>query len=318
MKIKLPRFSRVRCFSLIELLVSITIIGILANLLLPAFTKSKEKAKFARWLAFNRQCSNDPTCVLNLNFQDGEGNITNSAQGAAFEGYNTKDYKGVLHGDCEWTTGRFPPAKKAILFPGHYSFVEIHTGNDCELGSRDPYTLNIWVCFDYDNSAGPILSKGLIQYDAPNYFGQLYMNPYPWWDKNRNNFRFYCEAQATGYEARFGQHHIHFTKYPFAKHDWLMLTLRNKIENNKKVVDFFINGEIVGRKNEEIMADTIKIKSSIWLGALKYQRFGSDKPIPDHQQSGFGFKGRMDELIIYRRALPDKEIWGHYEMGRVR
>jgi hypothetical protein len=30
----------------------------------------------------------------------------------------------------------------------------------------------------------------------------------------------------------------------------------------------------------------------------------------------FFFKGKMDEFLLYKRALPDKEIYGHYDMGK--
>lgn len=78
-------------FTIIELLFAIAIIAILAALLLPGLIESKGRARFVRWLQFNKQCSADPACVINLNFQEGEGGIlTNSAQGYEAEGFNAE------------------------------------------------------------------------------------------------------------------------------------------------------------------------------------------------------------------------------------
>ncbi|MCP3966458.1 MAG: LamG domain-containing protein [Lentisphaerae bacterium] len=317
MKLKPSISQKIRCFSLIELLITIAIIAILVELLLPAFSKSRDQAKFVRWLAFNRQCSNDPACVLNMNFQEGSGRLTNSAKGAAFKGYEGNKFQGSLIGDCEWTEGRWPGKKKAILFPGHYSYVVISTDPSCDFGIYDDFTIVLWVCFDFPSSAGPLLTKGLFQYSAPNYFSQFYINQCKWWNADYNRCRAAFEVQTTGYGARYGDASAKGKKMSYAKHEWIMLTIRNQVKGNDKIVDFFINGEKMGRDNEEVYEETISIPSVIMIGGMDFQRFGSTAPIPDHQQYGYGFKGRVDELLIYRRALPDGEIKGHYEMGRV-
>ena len=54
-----------RHFTVLELLVSVTIIAILTALLLPGLTEGKQRARFARWLQFNKQCSADPSCLIN-------------------------------------------------------------------------------------------------------------------------------------------------------------------------------------------------------------------------------------------------------------
>ena len=62
-----------RPFTVLELLLTITIIAILASLLLPNLSESRQRARFVRWIQFNKQCSTDPACVINLNFQENNG-----------------------------------------------------------------------------------------------------------------------------------------------------------------------------------------------------------------------------------------------------
>lgn len=51
-------------FTIIKLLVSVAIIAVFFSMLMPAFNESREKARFARWLSFNKQCSNAPKFLL--------------------------------------------------------------------------------------------------------------------------------------------------------------------------------------------------------------------------------------------------------------
>ncbi len=60
-------------FTVIEMLFAIAIIAILSAILMPHFNESRDRARYVRWLHFNKQCSTDPKCVINLNFQEGEG-----------------------------------------------------------------------------------------------------------------------------------------------------------------------------------------------------------------------------------------------------
>ncbi len=301
-------------FTIIELLVSIAIIAILMNLLLPAFSKSKEQAKYARWLAFNRQCNGDSACVLNMNFQEGSGVIINSAVGAAVKGYDGSKHKGYMVGDCEWTVGRWPAKKKAVMLSGWYSHIEIPPDPSRDIGTYEDYTIILWLCFDFPDSWGAILSKGYISNSQPNSYGQCYIGEMVQWDDAKQVATANFSVLATGYESRF--RYVEGGKYKelhFNRHDWVMLALRNKVENDEKVVDFFVNGVKMARNYETIYGDTIKHS----IGGVKYLT-GMSGGKPVSKASGFGFKGRVDEYQVYKRAMSDGEIKGHYQMGRVR
>ena len=84
-------------FSMIEIMMVMVVIAILATLLMPLLSEAKVQAKYARWLAFNRNCSNDPSCIVNFNFQGPGGafsakppgdTLVNSAAGAEAEDFS--------------------------------------------------------------------------------------------------------------------------------------------------------------------------------------------------------------------------------------
>ena len=88
-----------RNYTIIEILFVISLIIIIISMVMPAFRESRDKARFARWLSFNKQCSSDPSCVINFNFQEGKGSsLANSAAGNENVKFMAKDYYGTVKG----------------------------------------------------------------------------------------------------------------------------------------------------------------------------------------------------------------------------
>jgi hypothetical protein len=308
-----------RRFTILELLFSIAIIAILAAMLLPTLSESRARARFVRWLQFNNQCSTDPTCVVNLNFQDGNGNILkNSAHGCEAEGYSAEDYNGIIKGDYEWTQGRWTKGKRAIQLDGYSTFIELSENQYIDFAGENDFTIILSMKFDR-----------LDQWDG--IFGKCYMrnpvNGYPQYVmyysnnlKNKNSTKFF--------QLDIGKLSVSFDRVnaengnelpPITTDGWYHLALRNKFVNGEQIVDLFFNGvklkstyNNLGTGNKERDAANMAIGCVRWL--LLENRDGEHVPAPYGKPDNF-VKGKIDEFLVYRRALTDNEIKAHYAMS---
>ena len=306
-------------FTIIELLVSIAIIAILSAILLPSFNESRDRARFVRWLQFNKQCSTDPACVINLNFQEGEGGILdNSAKGHDAEGFNANDYNGIMQGDYEWASGRWRKGKKAIQFDGASTYIEITNTQHVDFDNSSSFTVIIWMKFDR-----------LDKWDG--IFGKCYMrnavNGYP-------QYALYYDGSQNGNSKKSSSGEfttdIGETSIDFANTDesgkkvvtldplnWFQLTLRAKATNEGQNIDLFFNG-IKLKSDHTISKNNLKHKDEarLAIGCIRWLLIKNNVPDCNGKPSNF-FKGRIDEFLMYNRALSDNEITAHYTMGYI-
>jgi len=331
-------------FSLAEILIAMVMVVMLIAIFLPMLQRAKAKAKFTRWLAFNRSCSNDPYCVINFNFQDAGSNIlNNSAQGADVEKFNTKDYQGYLrrYGSTlphqfQWikSGGRWGRYKHALQFNGSNTYIEIPGTIGVNFTPQDNFTVLCWVKFDKLSLGDCPFSKSLwgTASDAAAQF-DLYSNPY---------------------SGSFGQGSFDVdvfttcatwldTDVNFEAKGWVHLALRYEEISRDPVtgesegrVMTFINGQPLGDYIETTEENPHTGVATSWtpcrdlgvplvLGAAGcYRKYWSpstyDKTKPgvlsNEWMLRFFFKGRMDEFMVYKRALSDREIRAHYDMGK--
>ncbi|MFA7184411.1 MAG: type II secretion system protein, partial [Victivallales bacterium] len=258
-----------RFFTIIELLVSVAIIAILFSLVMPAFTESREKARFARWLQFNKQCSSDPTCVINLNFQDDNNVLVNSAQGYQAEGFNAADYRGIIKGSYEWGQGRWHKNKRALIFDGLSTYIEFSKSKYLNFSGSDSFTMIAWVKFDLPaNSA------------ANGIFSQCYLN------SDTSGYSLYFAGEAPGTSeavlatADIGSENATFNNQSqdaaksltIDNDNWFQIVLRNKVVNGNQEISVFLNGTPLKSANvQSVSGRENECKATLIIGGVRFQ-----------------------------------------------
>jgi hypothetical protein len=307
-----------RHFTIIELLVSITILATLASLLMPSLTQSRERARFARWLQFNKQCSNDPSCVINLNFQEGEGGLlTNSAYGYEAEGFNADDYKGFIRGDYQWGQGRWSKYKKALQLDGVSTFFEFLASEHLNFTSTKGFTFIISLKLDRLNKFDGIFGKCYMR-NAVNGVPQYVM----YYDNTKSgdlNSSKLFHMDIGNVSATFANTDENGAKIkPFNNMDWVHFVLRNKIVGESQELDLFINGvKLSGTYSNLSTGNQVIEEANLAIGCIRWLVLNNrDKndPAPFGKPDNF-MKGKIDELLIYNRPLSNAEVRAHYLMG---
>jgi hypothetical protein len=311
-----------RHFSIIELLVAITIIAVLIAILLPNLTESRARARFVRWVQFNKQCSTDPACVINLNFQEGEGEtLTNSAQGHEAEGFKADDYNGIIQGDYEWGQGRWWRGKKALQFDGVSTYVEFLEEQHIDFDISDSFTIIVWVKFDRLRRWDGVFSKSY-WWSPPDGYAQydLYFDGTAYNDREAaGQFEVDVGSCCIGFDdvSEEGVKNITLNTT-----DWFQLTLRNKvISEGEREVNVFFNGwKLKERGTNFFVSEKTTCAANLTLGCIRWlvkhynPETRKNEPTKKGRLDNF-FKGKIDEFLVYRRALTDHEIQAHHEMG---
>lgn len=344
-KCSLSENLRRKPFTLVEIYIAMIIFTILVAILIPTLKRSLQWAKYNRWLAYNRVLSNDPDCVINFNFQEGKGDIIyNSALGADVENHQANKYNGYLSNTTggthqfKWVKsgGRWGKNgyKHALQFNGLNTYILIPGTQGLDFSPDNDFTVLTWVKFDklglgdcpFSKSLWGTAADAAAQYD-------MYSNP---WAGSFGQGSFDVDVFTTcGTWVD--------TDVNFEKAGWVMLGLRYKVQgydasgNVLGQITAFINGQPLGDFIETTEENPHTGTATEWQacssnginvplilgGAGCYRKYWSpktyDKTKPGELSNEwmikFLFKGKMDEFLVFKRALPDAEIRGFYEMG---
>jgi prepilin-type N-terminal cleavage/methylation domain-containing protein len=287
-----------RRFTLIEMLMVVMVIGILFGMLMPALGKAKVRAKYTRWLGYNSMVSRDPDVIINYNFETMDYKskvkgvfypaVFNNAAGCTAAGFDSTHYAGILSPAGSGPTwlrggGRWLKLKNALLFDGVNDYVEVLGTKLTNFNpSQQDFTIIIWA--NPAIRANQTLCSKTISATTNSQYN-LYM-------------------ATTGVRARVGNVNIQRTTPPVQVSRWHCIALVSSVKGGMKL---FMNGKLMtGGTATNVFPGNYVNNLTLLLGAA-------------HNGNAtnfvYRFRGRMDEFVMYNRALSDKEIFGYYQMG---
>ncbi len=187
---------------------------------------------------------------------------------------------GAIQG-ARWVSGRWP-GKDALLFDRDNDYVDLTIS-----GEYDEITLSFWVKMDrLDYEYNALLNSN--GWDPGDLHFQIKRTGLAWANFN---------GKMRSFPAFVGK--------PVKRDSWQHIV--GLISRTDQMTRTYINGEMVWEQKSQQENPMMPDKCSLgnWLD------------IPEqYQPTRRAFKGRMDEVAIWSRALSETEINAHYEAGR--
>lgn len=246
---------------------------------------------YYRWKVLIYQLHRDPSLAAHYFFEKSQTDPDRLVN-AVFP--DSVSQQGVFgdKGRCgpTWTQGRWPQ-KAAVCFERGKDHT-IVIPPDADLSIASPLTLCTWVCFpNADRWGGHLIScrdNHRINYQF-SLFDEYYLYNY---QKNRFEFRQYDKLGGKGFYSR-----------PFVPETGRWYHLAMTYDGSE--IRLYVNGELF--QTEFYTGLTAASPAEIILGAVK---------IGEYTMTEGDFDGIVDELLIFRRALPEAEIRTLYEVGK--
>lgn len=287
-------------FTLIELVVVISIISTLLGITLVSVNMAKSKAKFTKWLAYNTMLSKDPDTVINFNFIDTEARVPvntviggktvetmlpallNTAVGAGVSGFELSKTHGIIKNGTWIRKGGRNRFHHALYFDGRRTYVQIPNSEainfDPETGD---FTIMMWVKFDSISSTRVLCGKAE-------------------WNSTAQ-YTLYLKAKRL--EADVGRACLGWISPTLSTGKWYHIALVS--EGGK--FQIYLNGNPMTNMKKGSPSSKYQTESPLILGAVMTT---ANKTTPRYY-----FMGRMDEFILMRKSLKESEIKHHYQAG---
>jgi|GEM_PF-3093757 len=278
-------------FSIVELLVVISIITVLLALSLPTMGRARLSSRHVRWMAYAKNLSIDPDLVLYYPLFEAEGSATvnQALNPQGYRSYNPEDYNGALIGDASWEEGRWP-MRKGVQFTGSSSLDQVAIGTPDVQGHETSFNqLTILAWFkvnEWDRDDARIVSKATGTGNS-DHFWMLSTKRSS--SKYRLRFRLQAGGSVKRLTASGGEILLGQWVHAAAVYDGSKMYL-------------FQDGELVGSRSHSGPLDADETITA----AIGNQPVGGGTKALD---------GVIDEVAIFNRAWSQSDIKKHMEIG---
>jgi len=267
----------------------ITIILILAAMLVPALHTARAKALYARWRAHSAGTRSSDMLELYYDFEEDNNystKLTNKAVGAGLEFYEPKTGNASASGglSVQDLHGRWI-GKGGIYLRGSGTQFNANEFRWAPLSKSDnrPVTVMFWV----HTLSAEKGSSTTFRLDGEKSPDRMRFQCHTPWSNNRIYWDYGSCCSAGRVDTSFANY----------LDDWTQVTFVSAGRNgNFRAI--YLNGKLAAKKTStQLLGGPRGIRQGF--------RFGGDR-----------YKGRIDELAMWRRVMPQDEILAHFQNGQ--